>query len=229
MTGTTSCGDIRQLLGVYVVGAIEPAERALVDEHLSHCSDCTEELAGLAGLPALLGRVPLSDAERLAQDGADLAALDEPPAELLDSLLSRVAARRRTRMWRGVAAAAAAAVIAIAGGAAAGVAVSHASDHAYQEEAYGSNQRTAVTAAVSYAPAAFGTAMRVQVTGIPAGVSCKFWVVNARGQRYAAGGWVVARGYPDQWYPASTTVAPGNLRSFEITWNGKVMVTIPAT
>ncbi len=29
-----ACRDVRQLLGVYVVGAIDPAERSVVDEHL---------------------------------------------------------------------------------------------------------------------------------------------------------------------------------------------------
>ena len=66
MTGLTDCGDIRHALGVYVVGAIDPAERSVVDAHLSRCLECREELAGLAGLPALLGRVPLADAERMA-------------------------------------------------------------------------------------------------------------------------------------------------------------------
>jgi predicted anti-sigma-YlaC factor YlaD len=228
MTDAMSCGDIRQALGVYVVGAIDPAERATVDEHLTHCSDCTQELAGLAGLPALLGRVPLTDAERLARDGAGLEPQDEPRPELLDSLLRRVTVRRRALRWRGIAAAAAAAVIAVAGGVAVGLAASHASDHAYQQEAYGSNARTHVTAAVSYQSTSWGTAMRVQVTGIRTGVDCKFWVVNSRGQRSVAGGWIVARDYPDQWYPASSPVALGKVRSFEITWDGRVLVTIPA-
>jgi Putative zinc-finger len=228
MTEAISCGDIRQLLGVYVVGAIDPAERAIVDEHLSHCSDCTQELAGLAGLPALLGRVPLTDAEQLAAEGAEPPSADEPRPELLDSLLRRLAARRQTRMWRGLAAAAAAVVIAVAGGVAIGVVASHASDHDYQQEAYGSNSRTHVTAAVSYQPTVWGTAMRVEVTGVPTGADCTFWVVNARGQRSVAGGWVVARNYPDQWYPASSSVRLASVQSFEITWDGKVLVTIPA-
>jgi Putative zinc-finger len=228
MNEAISCGDIRQLLGVYVVGAIDPAERAIVDEHLSHCSECTQELAGLAGLPALLGRVPLSDAEQLVADGAEPPGTDEPRPELLDSLLGRLAARRKSRMWRGLAAAAAAVVIAVAGGVAIGVVASHASDHAYQQEAYGSNSRTHVTAAVSYQPTSWGTAMRVEVTGIRTGASCAFWVVNSRGQRSLAGGWVVARNYSDQWYPASSSEHLSSVRSFEITSHGKVLVTIPA-
>ena len=92
MTELTDCGDIRRALGVYVVGAIDHAERAAVDARLSHCAECREDLAGLAGLPALLGRVPKEDAERLALGDDEL---EEAPAELLDSLLLQVAARRR--------------------------------------------------------------------------------------------------------------------------------------
>ena len=116
MTGP-ACRDIRQALGIYVVGAIDPAERAVVDIHLGTCPDCREELAGLAGLPALLGRVPASEAERLilhSDDSHD----PQPPAELLDSLLKRVAERRASRRWSGILAAAAAIIIAVAGGAA---------------------------------------------------------------------------------------------------------------
>jgi hypothetical protein len=228
MTEAISCGDIRQLLGVYVVGAIDPAERAIVDEHLSHCSDCTQELAGLAGLPALLGRVPLTDAEQLVVNGAEPPSADEPRPELLDSLLRRLTVRRKTRMWRGLAAAAAAVVIAVAGGVAVGIVASHASDHDYQQEAYGSNARTHVTAAVSYQPTSWGTAMQVKVTGIKTGAECTFWVVNSRGERSVAGSWMVARGYPDQWYPASSYASLASVQSFEITSHGKVLVTIPA-
>jgi hypothetical protein len=60
------CGEARISLGVYVLGAIEPAERALVDSHLATCRDCRDELAGLAGLPALLARVSTEEAMALA-------------------------------------------------------------------------------------------------------------------------------------------------------------------
>ena len=48
MTQTWDCTDARLSLGVYVLGAIDPAERALVDAHLLTCRDCRDELAGLA-------------------------------------------------------------------------------------------------------------------------------------------------------------------------------------
>jgi anti-sigma factor RsiW len=228
MTELTDCGDIRRALGVYVVGAIEPAERAVVDAHLSHCSDCREELAGLAGLPALLGRVPKEDAERLLLDDEQL---EEAPAELLDSLLQQVSARRRARRWRGIAAAAAAAVIVIGGGIVGGALVSHA--HNTPAEAYlarGSDQATRVTAAVYYRAESSGTEMQVEVTGIRPGTHCVFWLTTSSGQHLWVGDWTVTGA--DQgstWYTVSSPTPLAGVKSFDITsQGGRMLVTIPA-
>ena len=43
------CPEARPSLGVYVLGAINPVERGLVDAHLASCQECRDELAGLAG------------------------------------------------------------------------------------------------------------------------------------------------------------------------------------
>jgi hypothetical protein len=231
MTGLTDCGDIRYALGVYVVGAIDPAERAAVDAHLSHCPDCREELAGLAGLPALLGRVPREDAERLAL-GAEK--LEEPPAEMLDSLLAQVTARRRARRWRVIVAAAAAAVIAVGGGIVGGAVMSH--DHTGQEGgntyvshlARGINANTDVTAAVYYQPKGSGTAMQVEVSGIKKGTHCVFWVINSSGKHLWAGAWTVSGAEDDTWYSVASATPIGNLSGFDITGpGGQKLVTIP--
>ncbi len=238
MTELSGCGDVRLALGVYVVGAIDPAERSIVDAHLSHCAACREELAGLAGLPALLGRVPAGDVGRLAETGNLLYGPGEPPPELLSSLLGRVAARRRARKWRTFTAAAAAAVIAVGGGLAGGAAISgefssgaaaaapHQSAVYQQDQA--TNSRTHVTAVVDYSPKAWGTSMRVWVSGVRPGTTCEFWVVNAQGQRSVAGGWTVPRGNPDLWYQVSTPVSGAKIHSFQVTADGRVLVTVPA-
>ncbi|MGH3279021.1 MAG: anti-sigma factor family protein, partial [Trebonia sp.] len=99
------CPEARISLGVYVLGAIDPAERALVDAHLSTCRECRDELAGLAGLPALLARVSVEEATALAADGSPpltgVDAVPGPPRELLATVLDLTAARRRRRRWRG--------------------------------------------------------------------------------------------------------------------------------
>src|SRR5580700_11366631 len=102
MTQVWDCTEARPSLGVYVLGAIEPAERGLVDGHLATCRDCRDELAGLAGLPALLARVSMEEAIALAVTDGPAVALDEtpePPRELLATVLDLTAARRRRRRW----------------------------------------------------------------------------------------------------------------------------------
>ena len=94
MNGSADCRDIRHALGVYVLGAIDPAERSVVDAHLSTCPECREELAGLAGLPALLRRIPVGEAQQLADDdvdelpGAGPPGAEVPSEEMLRSLLA---------------------------------------------------------------------------------------------------------------------------------------------
>jgi hypothetical protein len=249
-SGFSGCGDIRHALGVYVLGAVDPAERAVVDAHLSTCPECREELAGLAGLPALLGRVPLHDAERLAAGDGGPGDFEEPPAELLDSLLRRIAARRRSRRWRGLAAAAAAAVIAVGAGIGGGTLIAHGpaasgpGAHAVKQQepevVVGFNPRTHVTAVVSYMQdtrRAGGqprnrsqTDMKVAVTGIRSGTFCQFWVTTFSGHVLLVGGWIVSTDHDSNWYgPATSPVAAASVRSFAITKDGKVLVTIPAT
>src|ERR1700691_3312218 len=123
MNGSADCRDIRHALGVYVLGAIDPAERSVVDAHLSTCPECREELAGLAGLPALLRRIPVGEAQQLADDdvdemtGAGLPGAELPSEKFLTSLLARTTRVRQARRWRGLAAAAAVVLVAGAAGA----------------------------------------------------------------------------------------------------------------
>jgi anti-sigma factor RsiW len=91
-----ACGETRHALGVYVVGAIAPADRSAVEEHLADCADCRDGLAGLAGLPALLGRVPADEATRLLLDGDPV---ERPSQPGLVSLLGRAAQLRKHRAW----------------------------------------------------------------------------------------------------------------------------------
>jgi predicted anti-sigma-YlaC factor YlaD len=242
MTGAANCREIRHALGVYVLGAIDPVDRALVDEHLAGCPDCREELASLAGLPALLRRVPIAEAERLAADPGEHLLEDAPPDDLLPAVLARTSHVRRVRRWRELAAAAAVAVLALGagaaganllhGGAAPGqrqVAHGHApaGGHVWQTVS-GTSTLTGATLTVRYAPMPWGTTMAVQVAGIRSGTVCQFWVTDSSGHRWLVGGWRVEyRGGPT-WYPASTALADSNLRGFEVTAGGKVLATVHA-
>jgi len=228
--GGPDCREVRQLLGVYVVGAIDPAERMAVDEHLGQCPQCRDELAGLAGLPAMLSRVPAADVERLSLAPSGLPEMTEPSAELLGSLLRKVAAKRRTRLWRGAVAVAAAAAIA-AGAATVATALARPEPQvAANDVASGVNARTHAAAVVDYAPTPWSsTVMRVAVAGIKPGTTCQFWVIGKHSRAYA-GSWTVGPAYGQKaWYSVSSPIAASTVHSFQITSAGKVLVNIPVS
>jgi predicted anti-sigma-YlaC factor YlaD len=236
MSGAASCREIRHSLGVYVLGAIDPADRAQVDEHLATCTDCREELASLAGLPALLRRVPTAEAERLAV--ADPATEETSADEMLPSLLTRTARARRVRRWRELAVAAAVAVLALGAGAAGATALASGSSpsgthaqasakHTWQTVS-GVDPVTGATLTVKYASVPWGTTMAARVSGIPAGTVCEFVVTDIHGHHFVVGGWRVNyRGWP-VWYPASTALPDAGLASFQVTADGKVMASVIA-
>src|SRR5215469_1088727 len=148
--GGSACREIRHLLGVYVVGAIEPAERSVVDDHLAYCQACRDELAGLAGLPAMLGRVPAADVEQLSRSATGLPEDIEPSPELLNSMLARVAVRRRRRLWKGAVSIAAAAFVAAAGTTAAVELARPAPAAVHSDVASATSATTGVAAVVNY-------------------------------------------------------------------------------
>jgi anti-sigma factor RsiW len=98
MNGMDDCTSIRYELGVYLLGAIAPADRARVVRHLASCERCRDEVAGMAALPALLRRLPYETAAHLGADSAAPVSPDLPSA-IPGSLAGRIAGRRRTRRW----------------------------------------------------------------------------------------------------------------------------------
>ena len=221
-----SCRTFRELLGVYVVGAIEPAERAAVDAHLSQCYECREELAALARLPALLHRVHAAEAERILLTSPPQSDPAEPSAEMLDSLLARVVAKRRTRRFRGLFAAAAAVLIAVGGG----VAVSEATaPHPGTSVDVATASKGPLVVTVRYsATSRGGTHMWVRASGFRQWTSCEFWVRTKGGQRLLAGRWMVGPGGDRLWYPAQRDVAEPSVTGFQMTTASGVRLNIPA-
>jgi Putative zinc-finger len=99
----------------YVLGALAPTERLAFERHLATCPECAAAVSQLAGLPGLLGRLPLADVEAAS-------APEPPPETLLPHLVEGVRRAQRRRHWA-VGLAAAAAVVAIGAAGATVVAV----------------------------------------------------------------------------------------------------------
>jgi hypothetical protein len=238
MTQTWDCTEARPSLGVYVLGAIDPAERGLVDAHLLTCRDCRDELAGMAGLPALLARVNPDEISRIrADDAVRPMASDDPSEELLGTVLGLADARRRRNRWRYLSVAAA--VVVIAGGLFAGLSSATSTTvtktlvaqdgNAPWDTVQGTNPATGATATVAYSEQLWGHAFQVKVDDIPIGTTCEMWVVHPDGSRTEVAAWTTAGDEGKVWYGGSMSSTVGSVSTFQITAGNKVLLTLQPT
>jgi hypothetical protein len=256
MTQIAECGDARLSLGVYVLGAIDPADRAMVDEHLATCRDCRDELAGLAGLPALLSRVDKAEAIAFASDdipadGADGEAALKEPAELIGTVLNLTEARRRKRNWRTIGLSAAAAVIVAAGAFGGAEAAASHVDSGSTQQATGLAQAPApgqnpdygspisgwetakgstggMVAFVMHETMGWGTQLAVRVVGVPVGTPCQLVAIGTDGSRTVVGGWTTDTAEGTIWYPASSQLPASQVREYQVTVKGHQPITVRA-
>ena len=250
MTQQMDCAEVRLSLGVYVLGAIDPAERAQVDSHLAGCRDCRDELAGLAGIPALLSRVGAEEAFALAEnDGppashggpASLAAVGlgaaEPPRELLATVIDLTSARRRRRRWRDASLGVAAALI-IAAGVFGGLRLGSSPPQAPQASAQfpgpasgpwqtATGQSQGMTATVMYRAMGWGTQLEAKVSGIPIGTKCQMWALGQGGTRTLVGSWDTDNREGAVWYPESAALPAGQMHGFVISVGSTSSITVP--
>ncbi len=227
VTGGAPCTQIRPELGVYLLGAIEPDRRSVVESHLPACDSCRAELSALAGLPSLLRRVPADTVRKLAADDPAQVMSEPPP----NALLARMGAIRRRRNLLAAAAAVAAAIVAASAVQGLHDAAAHppaAAAPARAVTVQGTNPETGTWAAVRYTAKPWGTELEVSVTGITAGTRCQLLVTGPQGQVIKAGGWDYAVGSQPEWYPASVPIAAASLRRFTIVADGKTLVTVQA-
>ena len=227
VTGDVPCAQIRTELGVYLLGAIEPAGRPVVEGHLSACLSCRAELTGLAGLPSLLRRVPADMVQRLASDEPEQV-IPEPP---LNAPLARIGAIRRRRNLLAAAAAVAAAIT----GASAVQVLDDSTAHppaavapARTVTVQATNPETGTWAAVRYTAQPWGTELEVSIAGVAAGTRCQLLVTGPQGQVINAGGWDFEAGSKATWYPASVPIPAASLQRFTIVSDGQTVVTIQA-
>ena len=177
MSNSLTCTEATHALGTYLVGALDPRERADVEAHLAHCPACRDELAGLAGLPGLMSR--LTTEEVLA---------GPPPVDdaLLERLLRSAARDRkaaRQRRWL----TAVAAVCVLLAGSVGGVTAYRAATAPQVHTVAASSGP--VHMSVKMATISTGTSMTLWLSGVPSDEHCRLIAVSDTGQRETAGSW----------------------------------------
>ncbi len=173
---------LRTDIGAYLVGSLSPAEHTALERHLNTCADCRAEVAALAALPGLLGRLDADEAR-----GLTLA----PGPDLLDRTLAGVRAaqhaqQRRLRRWRLAAVGAAAAAVLTVAAAVLPPATPTATPAPVALSAV-----AGVTATGSGALASrpWGTAVELDLTGLPAGPGYTAYALARDGHSEIAATW----------------------------------------
>lgn len=181
---------LHQLLGAYLLGALEPAEAGIFERHLESCADCRKELDELASVPALLDELPLPDAVALlatAAAGGTAPAAAGPesnavPRQLLDGLAAR---RRRARhQWLAALAAAAAAGLAL--GIQAGPLLNQ---PARPDASYSVQASSGLQITVGLARKTWGTELALDGRSLPAEGTFSLWVKDRDGGEDRACSW----------------------------------------
>lgn len=210
-------------VGVYVLGALDPGERARLESHFAKCPVCQAELARVADLPRLLGRLSRYEVERLPNPPPTKGAADG-----LVDLVRRGRRRRRHRML-GVAAAVAAVVIVIAV-AAVGTTrlpVPVSSPGAAATLLRAENPANHVTAAITLASRESGTEVSVVFAGVGDDRVCQLIARDRDGHSEVAGTWKAShRGAV--MVPGSVAIPTARLAELDIlSVGGPTLLSVP--
>jgi hypothetical protein len=196
----TTC-EMTTSLGPYLLGAVEFDEWTDIDGHLQRCEVCQAEVVRLAGLPGLIGKIPLDEA---------LAFSSASPVASSPVRRKRAGGAHRTRA--GVAAFAIA-LVAIFGLITVLRPPGSSWSHTFALE--GANPLTGVSGGASLTAERWGTEIWVKLRGVPPGLECQL-VVRARDGRTVVGGTWASGTANGAWIPASAPFAPSQIAAIEI-------------
>jgi hypothetical protein len=185
---TESCRDRREALGAYALGHLPDEERAALEAHLEGCAGCRAEADSLLAVSRLL---PHADPAHFGPAPAPPAALGKRIAATIDSERRSKRRHRRQRLGLGLSGAAAAAAAAVLA-----IFVLSSSDGSGPEQHVSFRSVPAgVTISATLEPQAFGTEIRMYVSGIRSGTLCRVYMrgpahvdVSAGTFRYRWGG-----------------------------------------
>lgn len=176
------------LTAAYVIGALDPDERAEIEAHLRTCGRCRADVIAFAPLPALLGRIDRADVDTdelapLVVDGDAVVAAVRDDIGRLD---------RSRRLWRWLASAAAAVVVVLAASLLAGDDDPAPRTDGVVLDVQAVSSGGAATVIADERP--WGTYVHVSAQGLPDRESYALWVVAEDGTWEPAGSWA---GTPD--------------------------------
>ena len=215
--------QIRLSLGGYVLGALTPAERDVVDAHLADCPECVAELDSMTTLPLFLDLVT---GEEVALMGAGSPAPDDA---LVERVVAAALAERRTAKRRRWLAAVAAAVVLVAGSSVTGVALSsgRSTPSAHSVTFDATDPTTHAWAQIAVQQKLWGASLSLKLTGVPSGEHCKLVAVGRDGTSDVAASWEATYS-GGATLTGATSLQLASTASYDIvTFDGKRLLHIP--
>jgi hypothetical protein len=222
--------------GPYVLGALPPEDRRDFEEHLATCRHCRAEVQEFAGLPGLLSRLPAGELPAVLQGSPE----PPPPVSVLPALLTEAGVERTSRRRRSVIVGIAAALVVAAGSAGVTEAIVNAPTAAVAQPQAAQFQSNvdglpaSASAVVTDVPGGTRIVMSCQYTGplsddgkAPQTYNLRY-VPKGGGAPHWMGSWPVlsADSYRlDMVVPVSRD----QISKFEVTWNGKPLLTLPVS
>ncbi|MFF3620718.1 anti-sigma factor family protein [Streptomyces sp. NPDC002467] len=232
-----------ELLGPYVLGVLDEEDVRRVEEHMSGCVGCREEVAALREMEAALGEVPGEAFLDGPPQGGDLL-LQRTLRQMRGELEGR--RRRRTGLVAVAAAASLAAVfwagtqlgsgdegaLAVPPPPSPTVTTAPPAHVPGTKVASATDPGTGARITVTMTPAMKWVRLNAAVTGVPPGERCRLVVIAKDGTRTTAGGWVVGSASGGEGKGASldgsAAVDPANVKQILVENEaGRAFVSVP--
>jgi hypothetical protein len=209
-------------LGAYLIGSLAPAERVVVERHLATCERCRAELAELAPLPGLLGRLDADEARNQTLTPSP----DLLPRALEAVRRERATDRRTLRRWRiGAATAAAAALVAVAIAMAPSVLPGPNSVPPVPFTVAAAGVTAAGTGSIE--SRGWGTALRLDLTGLPPASGYQAYALGRDGHGEVAATWGPTPGGRAV-VSGATAIPRADLTSIQVrTMDGRELLNLP--
>jgi hypothetical protein len=179
--------ELHELLGAYLLGGLDDADKARFEEHARQCAICRDELADLETLPDLLNAVPVPDAVALAVPAARARHSGEPVLTVPQPLFDELAARRRHSRRRLTALVGAVAAACLALGFAAGPLLDPANK---PDASYSVQADTGIQVTVGMVKKTWGTELAVDGKSLPNKGTLSLWVKDRAGAEDRACAWM---------------------------------------